>query len=369
MATPQPQALLLVAQSARMLAQSAARGGFRAMVVDRFGDQDTLAAAVCYSIQADFDAPACLAEITRLCPPGGGVGLIYGSAVDTRPDWLEKLADGRALYGNTPATVRLVNDPRRFFALLDKLDISYPETRFEPPQTLAGWLLKSGCGEGGMGVRFPAENSPAGPREYYQRNLSGPACSLLFLADGVGIAPLGFNTLWTALHSHANPYLFAGAINRAELDSTQRAAVLAYARRLTRALGLVGLNSLDFMPDEDRCRVLEINPRPSATMGLYDEDYPQGLLRAHIAACQGDLSAEPVPIGLVRAFRVFYAPRALTLPAHKRLPAWCADRPPEGAHIMAHAPLCSVRAEGHDARQVLELLAAREAELLSWLGF
>ena len=37
--------LLLIAQSARMLAQSGARGGYESIVMDRYGDEDTLAAA------------------------------------------------------------------------------------------------------------------------------------------------------------------------------------------------------------------------------------------------------------------------------------------------------------------------------------
>ncbi|QSA96732.1 ATP-grasp domain-containing protein [Methylococcus sp. EFPC2] len=361
-------ALLLVAVSARMLAQSAARGGYASIAVDGFGDEDTLNAASQHVAVADFDAPVCLDELSAFVSSKDVCGVVYGGGIDTRPAWLDKLEAGWPLLGNSPATVHRANEPHEFFALLDRLAIPYPEIRFEVPETLDGWLRKSACGEGGMGVRFLAEPGRLGPCEYFQRHVAGRIGSLLFLADGQDIVPIGFNTLWTAGHDPAHPFLFAGAINRLELDAAQRPKLNEYALKLTRALGLVGLNSLDIVMDGEVCRVLELNPRPSATMSLYDEDFPAGLLRAHIDACRGRLDGVVALQGRVRAFRVIYAPRALTLPFDKRLPIWCADRPMPGACIAAGSPLCSVQAMGTEESQVLSLLAEREGALLTWLG-
>jgi predicted ATP-grasp superfamily ATP-dependent carboligase len=388
--------LLLIAHSARQLAQSAARGGYRCVVVDLFGDEDTRAAAdLCLTVP-DFDGDDWLSAVHRIAPAGAHHGVVYGGGM-VRPAVLEKLAEGRVLFGNTPAVVRCLKSPRVFFALLDRLGVPYPAIRFEAPESLENWLLKSACDEGGVGVRLPAsqETRRAFPsvscpsraqkrsaaeflgvgyqalvdeHEYFQHRLPGPAYSLLFLADGRDIAPIGFNTLWTAGHDPVLPFLFAGAINRAELNASQRASVVDYAARLVGALGMVGLISLDFMLDGAACRVLEINPRPGATLGLYDADFPGGLLRAHVEACEGRLPGVIPSPNAVRAFRVLYAPEAITLPLDQPLPDWCADRPLPGLRIAAGAPLCSIMAAGPGSATTLALLERRQAELLRRLG-
>jgi len=367
-----PERLLLVAHSARMLAQSAARAGLRTVTLDMFADEDTRHHAErCRAIpvtEQGFDEDALLAAADQLAPAGSGTGLIYGGGIDSRPGLLQQLARGRILLGNSPDALRRIKTPRAFFKLLDELDIPYPRTRFSPPESPAGWLVKSGCREGGKGVRFCAKNCPAGADHYYQRRMEGEALSALFLADGENARIIGFNTQWTANHDPDQPFLFAGAVNRAELGGSQRAQIEQYSGRLTRAAGLIGLNSLDFMPDGNLCRVLEINPRPSATLALYDPDYAKGLLFEHIAACRGELSAHTTPRGLVRAFRIVYAPRAIVISERLAWPRWCADRPSAGTAIRAGEPLCTVQAEGEDRRETEALLKTRETEIQVCLG-
>src|SRR3954451_1147403 len=118
--SPHPSRLLIVAVSGRALAQSAGRAGYRPVVLDLFADQDTRAAS---SVSRRVNVPGTLRidpgrlleTVRRLAP---GAGLVYGSGFEGRPALLEQLSRGRALYGNTPATVRSVRDPARFFPLL-----------------------------------------------------------------------------------------------------------------------------------------------------------------------------------------------------------------------------------------------------------
>ncbi|MDD5033606.1 MAG: ATP-grasp domain-containing protein, partial [Methylococcaceae bacterium] len=340
--------MLLIAQSARMLAQSAARAGFRTCVIDGFADADTRRYATqIHALSTGlFDEAELFAALARLAPAGKEIGLIYGSGIDTRPDLVERLALGRTLLGNSPATLRRVKTPCEFFRLLAELAIPHPQTRFSPPQETCGWLVKPGCGEGGKGVRFFAENRLAEPEAYYQRRIEGDALSALFLANGEEARIIGFNTQWTTGCNGEQPFLFAGAINRTDLSVRQREVVGSYIAKLTAALGLVGLNSLDFMLERGMCRVLEINPRPSATMALYDEDYPFGLLTRHVAACRGELPSKRQEPGPVRAFRIIYAPRHTEIRENIPWPDWCADIPNPGANIPAWEPLCSITAQG-----------------------
>lgn len=358
--------MLLVSRSGRMLAQSAARAGIRPLVLDLYADQDTRDCSIrCERVapgRIGFDAAGLLAAAERLAPAGSGYALVYGSGLDADPGILEELARGRALYGNPPEILHLLKTPDAFFDLLRRLDIAYPESRRTRPPDPENWLLKSGCSEGGKGVRFCAR-AELGATDYYQRRLPGEAMSALFLANGEDARIVGFNTLWTADRHLGQPFLFAGAINRADLAPEQRRQVQAYVGRLARAIPLKGLNSLDFMPDGEACRVLEINPRPSATMTLYDRDFARGLLAEHIRACRGEAADIAESGGAVRAFRAFFASQDLEVSEVVAWPDWCTDRPVPGSFIRAGQPVCTVHAEENDRPRVEALIEWRQSEL------
>jgi predicted ATP-grasp superfamily ATP-dependent carboligase len=360
-------AVLIVAQSGRMLAESAARGGIKASVVDLFGDEDTRACAERTAAVSSLTAPAILTASARLgCKPGT-LPLVYGSGVDTRPELIAQLAEHYPLAGNTPEAAAAANDPQRFFPLLDRLGIPHPETRTDHPAAAAGWLAKSACGEGGKGVAFCANFRRDGPGIFYQREQPGTACSLLFLADRKTISPIGFNTLWHD-GSATQPFLFSGAVNRAPLNDGQRTGMIEIAAKLTASLDLRGINSLDFIADHDRVWLLELNPRPSATLQLYDGDWPGGLLGCHLHACGGVLRPRGAPTNPpLRAFRTVFAPATLQVPLPSRWPPFCSDRPAGGTIIPRHEPVCTVHALAADADEARTRLERLAADVLAWL--
>jgi predicted ATP-grasp superfamily ATP-dependent carboligase len=224
-------------------------------------------------------------------------------------------------------------------------------------------LVKPVCSEGGKGVGFCSKNRLT-PNAYYQREVSGEAYSLLFLANGKTIRRIGFNTQWTSSHNPAQPFLFAGIINRAELTEAQRQSVERHAAQLTEATGLLGLNSLDFMLADGVCRVLENNPRPSASMALYDEDYAGGLLALHIAACRGDLPPQAsAPSGPVRASRLVFCQAPVSIPVGFSWPKGCADIPAPRTKIEIGQPICRLQVETTSRPEAEALLQAQERDV------
>lgn len=361
--------VLIVATSASALSRSAARGGWKVVAIDGFGDEDTGQYAIALSRvpygPSGFDADALEAAIDG-SPPTEAV--IYGGGVDTSPVVLERLFHTRKVFGNDPATVRRVKDPADFFRLLAECDIAFPEVRFDPPPRIEGWLLKSSCSEGGTGVRFATSLHLPGCETYFQRYLPGNAMSALFLADGKETVILGFNTLWTEPSEPSQPFRFAGAINRAGLDAAQGETVCRFVNRITRAAGLRGLNSLDFLLDgAGMPRVLEVNPRPSATMSLYEDDFPTGLIQLHVRACEGRLPEQYPRSRRVRAFRILYAANEMEITESMDWPPWCRDRPKPGQRIERGQPFCSIVAEGVDEATVHALIEARSEAVTRWV--
>jgi len=363
----QSAAFLVAAVTGRALAASAARGGHRVVVTDCFADRDTRAVArACRSVVGRhglrFDRRALLAAAAQLAPPGRSAGLVYGSGFEGRVPLLARLAAGRRLFGNAPAVVAAVRDVRRFFALLDRLGIRYPETRDAAPRAPAGWLIKQPGGAGGAHVRRAGHGrAPAGA--YYQRLEAGRSVSALFLADGRRSSLVGFNEQWAVPARPGRPFLYGGAVGGVVLPETVASDVRDRLDALVAATGLVGLNGLDFLLQGERWLALEVNPRPTATMELYDQDYPRGLFDWHLRACGGELPDCVPPPRAVRAHAVVYVPGAVRMPAGFAFPRWCRDLPYPGARLAPGDPLCTVHAAARDVERATVLVRRRLALL------
>lgn len=360
--------ILIVAPSGRMLAASARRGGLRPVVFDLFGDSDTRELAETHVLTDEngrFDEPRLLRQVEAVVAANPVHGLVYGGGLECLPELLQRLARLVPLCGNPPEVARACKTPERFFSCLARLGIPFPETCFSSPPAGSEWLVKPRCGTGGKRVGFHAARDGAGAEVYFQRHIQGEALSALFLADGRTARVVGFNTLWSENRSTDTPFLFAGTLNRTPLDDAQRAEIRGWVESLSGALALKGLNGLDFMFDGQRCHVLEVNPRPSATLTLYDAGYPQGLLAAHLDACSGRLPAGDLPPSVPRAWRVVHAQRDGQIPPGLEWPAWSADRPPPGACFGAGEPLCTVSAEGATGEDAAALSEARRDAVLA----
>ena len=367
-ASPDQQPLLVVSASGRALAQSAARGGLRVVVLDLFNDADVRAIAVASHAvmgrSGRFDARRLLAAAQVLCPAHRCAGLVYGSGFEGRTRLLADLARGRALMGNAPDTVAQLKDPKLFFAMLDSFGIAHPETRLDPPAEPSGWLVKRIGGAGGSHVKTARSRHRAQALRYFQRRLDGRTLSVLFAADGRAARVIGFNEQWVAGIARGAPFCYGGAVSGISLPQEVRARIAAMLDRLVPASALVGLNGLDFILDAGgEPQVLEVNPRPTATIDLYDADFADGLFAVHLRACRGELPEyAPTPRAAAdrsRAHAIVYATVAMRVPHEMSWPSWCTDIPLGGSFIAAGSPLCSVHAQAGSSVQARNMAMAR----------
>lgn len=371
--------LVVAARSARLLAEGAARGGgWRVIALDCYGDADTRRAAARWESIASsdgaarIDAERTLAALAGAAREPGVIGWIAGSDFECAPELLARGAALLPLLGTAPDAVRRVRDPRGFFAALDALGLPHPETRYEPPAEPRGWLRKLARGSGGWHIR------PAGDADhdhddgaYFQRDVAGQPLSALFVATAAGARLIAVNAMIVRPLGAHHPHVWRGAIGPLALPDAQRADLQAVLDALVQAFALRGLASLDFVEDAaGRPWLLEINPRPPASMGLYPE---LPLLEAHVAACRGEpLPAFPPLHGEMRGSEIVLAREALVLSddGARALAAAgdCHDLPAAGARFDAGDPVCSVSARAADAAAVAARLAARRQQLRAALA-
>ncbi len=367
------KAVLMAAISGRALAESARRGGYLPLVADFFGDQDTLAAAAAH-VQVDggfakgFCAPELTAALEKLAAQHAPIGIVCGTGFEDRPHVLSTLAQRWRLYGNDADKVARVKDPEIFASVCRSCGVPFPEVSLQPPAR-EGWVAKRRGGSGGAHVAH-ASDSDARHDIYYQACVPGRPISALVLANGISAVVLGFSEQW-ANPTRWQPFRYGGAARPADIPPELADRLAKAASRLAAALSLAGLNSADFMVDRDDFWIVEINPRPGATLDIFEIDgvEPQGcsLFSLHMAACAGDLIDEAPRLGGARASAICYAASDFTTPARFEWPVWSADRPNGGVAIKAGEPLCTVHADAAAAVDAKALAEARLASINTWM--
>ncbi len=358
--------VLVVAVSARMLAQMAVADGYAVTALDRFGDVDLR------TVAPGATAPTSDA-LTALAADMDADALVYGAGFENRPDLVKRLADGRELLGTPPELLTAVRDPWAVGAAARAAGARAPQT---PPvdalPKLAGegvrgrgrgaWLRKPRLGGGGRGVRRWA-GGPLRRGEILQRRIHGLSCSAVAIGDGRQAVVLGLTE-----QLHRSPgFRWIGNVRpprlperqRRELDGQLRAVCAEVAARF----GVRGAFGVDAIWDGRHAWVLEVNPRPPACLELFGP----GSFEAHVRGARGlglpAASAAPATRS-ASVKLVLFAQRELYAPDPDWWPAnLVRDIPHAGEKISPGAPVCTLVS----ADATTPELAARGARLLSAL--
>jgi predicted ATP-grasp superfamily ATP-dependent carboligase len=370
--------LIIAAPSARGYVQAAVAYGYAVIVLDAFIDKETRAIAK-QTFKLKFNDFALdevyfkhlFSEIFSGINLAEVEGFLYGSLFDNCPDVLDWVAKRVPVIGNSAEVLKLVKD-FSFFALLDSLNISHPEVQLDFPESPERWLSKQIGGCGGLHIQSAhLETSSDFNHTYFQQKLAGTPVSMLFVADGNTTHLIGFNQQLTA-PTTVLPYRFAGAISNVALQPTARKKFEQAAQKLTGALSLRGICSLDAILDGGDVWALELNPRLSATFNLYEN-----LLPLHLEGCVGHSQNISIETNSSHAQLILYADEALAIPEGFVWPSWVADIPTyescdfdikTGVKISQNMPICSVMASGESAEQAHALLLERAEKLTELLG-
>ena len=359
-------AVLIVAASGRALAASARRAGYRPLVIDLFGDADTLALAHVHvrlddGLARGFTASALDTAIERI---GGSepIGVVWGTGFEDRPMLIARLAQRlppvreHSRHSGAPersASICIALSRLRRY----RIPIYRSHLPRVPP---GGWRSAWAARAAVTSERPPARQcadiiSSAKPPVLRSRSCSSATLNALWYW---ALASSG------RLRRRASHFVMAARYARPTSAQKWQAHLPKLPGVLLLATQLVGLNSADFLVEEDDFRLLEINPRPSATLDIYEP--PGGSLFAlHMAACRGELDSDEPSQPDAAATAIVYAERDVSI-APLDWPDWTADRPHTDTAIGAGEPLCTVQACAATATDARQLVETRRATVLTW---
>ncbi|MFM8984784.1 MAG: ATP-grasp domain-containing protein [Planctomycetia bacterium] len=377
--------LVVIGASCRAFAASAAAAGWRVHAADLFGDLDLDAVTAASVRVRDMPGgyPAALVDAVRSFPPAP---VCYVGAVENHPEVIRAIAADRRLLGSPPEALAAVRDPWSLRELVRTVGLDFPDLRRSPDglPTDGSYLRKPLAGAGGRGiVPWDSAADAAAVACHWQRRVVGEAWSAAYVTSAGGGRLIGASLQLTGRPwCHARPFAYCGSVDvpLAMVPGRLRDRLAALAPALA-GCGLRGVVGVDFLVDAAGTPwVVEVNPRPTASMELLERASGESIAAAHVSACGGrppSAGATPGSAGLRQAKAVIYAPRQLRvdeaavtrLLGLRTLWSAAADRPaiadiprPEGC-IPAGGPICTVFAAAPAAPAAVAELQRRAAAI------
>jgi uncharacterized protein len=367
--------ILLVAVSARMLAELAVRAGHDVVALDRFGDLDLQRLCPSVSVLRDLGGRGGMAALVDAAEKIPAPSVIYGAGLENKPQLVARLASGRTLLGCPRETLERVRDPVLLEASLRAAGLAYPSTFAAADAPLRAtrsrrWLRKPVRGGGGRGVREWRGGAPAG-EVIVQAHISGLPCSVAAVGDGRSAIVLGVSEQLIGHRGFgARGYAWCGNLLPPRLDEGQRRALGAAARticvHLAAAFGLRGLFGVDLVWDGERAWVVEVNPRPTGSLECVEAAHGVGVFAAHLEGCAGRLpSLAPARVPRRAAGKaILFATRDLRVGDSRGWPArGIRDVPHPRERIAAGRPICTLVSARESPEAVLADLEERAAAL------
>ncbi|WP_181706930.1 ATP-grasp domain-containing protein [Chthonobacter rhizosphaerae] len=392
--------VLIVALSARALAEAAARAGFSPVTVDFFADDDTRAVSLAAhrypgGWRCGFRRAALLPLLEAATAGLTVAGVVLGAGFEDRPRLIASIAARWPLVGCPPEAVAAAKSPFGLAATCADLGIPHPAVRRDVPagDDPSRWLVRRRAGSGGAHITAASQPGPIPTGHVAMARVSGRPVSAAVLADGRDAAVVAFTDQWASPAPGA-PFRFAGVLGPVGVPPPVDAAVRAAASALAARFGLKGLLSLDLMVDGRSWWLLEINPRPGASLDVLDApaepwaEAPAGaasdpaaeghgaggseprdppatsLFAAHWTAAGGTIPPVRIADATIRATLVVYAEADYPPVPAASWPAWVLDRPAAGSRPTAGEPLATVAASAA-TRVSAERLLTRRADALT----
>jgi len=364
--------VLLLGVSTRAMSQSAVAAGYQVVSLDYFADMDQPGYVEAYSLARDFHLPLSISNLLTVASE-----LLSRVQVVVPCAGMENIQDLLTgsqvrLWGNDPTAAASVRDFAQLQGIFTGTGVQLPRTlTIGDDQPKEGnWLVKDISHNGGTGVKRWRPGRRWQSSEIIQELIRGELCSAVFLANGRDAKLVGLTRQYAGIKElGATGFLWCG--NAAPLVDTDLAKSLQEAaNKLTTAFGLRGWNGIDFIVRDGVPYLIEVNPRWSGSVELFERAHGFNAFEMHRLSCEGDLPKR-IEVGdpiTWWAKGILYARKLVTIKDPGSWPGGdYADIPHPGEVIPRRYPICSVFSKGETLAQswegVLNSVSRLEKEL------
>jgi len=366
---------LLVGSNIRFLAENAIKHGHHVTTVDYYGDYDTRMLAPNRSILREGNREMSMLGLVRLAEGIPNKGVIYGPGFENDIVALRALQKLGPVLGCELKSARNARNPESIMRAAATWGFKYPETLLEKrsPTDSGRWLVKPLNSLGGGGVHFysPTAPEPEGPY-ILQRHVPGIPSSVAVVSNGSDAAVLGIMSQIVGDKDFgASGFRYAGNIFPHPFADDISDKVTEIAEALTLEFDLKGLWGFDFIYD-GAVTLLEINPRPTAGMGVIGACSFNDLLALHVESVTHSASERIIDFAPALRYtahaRVFSSVETTFLNAQEWISRGAKDVPESGSLIRAGEPVLTVCASAMRHHELMENLKTQAARLRAELA-
>lgn len=280
--------ILVVGLSTRMLVQSI-HNSHDVFAMDVFGDRD-IRDKVCGwknigNANYEIDEQKFLKvfkEVVREFSPSAWT---HASGFEGKYNLITEAEKCLVHYGLSEDKIQRIRRPLSFFEALERLNIKHPETfvdKFDV-ESSDGWLRKDFDTAGGLGIVRNNVSKLISDGNYFQKEIKGKPLSVFFLVEHERIIIFGYcENIYEKKYN--SPYFYQGLIGPVKLSIEVENSILKIIKKIVEEFNLMGLNGLDFILTEEEVFVIELNPRPTGAMEIFEKLLNKSILEMHCNA-------------------------------------------------------------------------------------
>lgn len=372
------ESVVVLGMNVLPFARSAVNAGHDVTVVGLLTYRDLLSKSRYLSLAHDFggifplNIDSLHKRIGQAALAQSGNLAAYSGGFENQFDVIADLEQKFELLGNHPETLKRVRDPFLLQEIVNKAGLRMPEilSPGTAPDPNLQWLRKAVKSGAGARIKPWKKIVPDDPDYIVQQKIDGPPQSVSFVANSKEARIFAFSEQIIGDEAFGSSgYHYVGNLLLPQPDRGLIEKLSKLANDLTLAFNLVGLNGIDFILHEGEPYILEVNPRFSASMEIYEDALGRSIFDWHIAGSRG----EPLPEIPTLSSTDVYGKASVGSRRHGIL-GDTADWLEQGYRnvlsestlIIPHFPLAIVTAVGHNRDECYEQLVARADALTAF---
>ena len=274
--------LLIIGASARAAVASARQSSWAIHAMDMFGDIDTRTQS---NFQLLHNYPT---DCISLLPDVQPDVICVTGAMENHPNVLRELTTRATLLAPAVDQIARMRDPFDLQAVLASSRFQYPRTFVSNerlPLDETQWLKKpiaSAAGQGIHAVDNTYTSSPD-PTMIIQERISGRSISVGFLMHPARTELLGCTEQLLG-HSElqASEFQYCGSIGPLHISGSTNRQLLELGKFLQQEYALRGLIGVDLILHDEQLWLIEINPRYTASMELFESQFDRSMIQLHL---------------------------------------------------------------------------------------